>query len=166
MSSLPGLKIGLVWSGNPRKNQLNNYSIDKRRSIRLNELEPLFDIPGVTFVSLQKEDPDNQIVDYPNLIDYMYEIKDFNDTASLINALDLVISVDTSVVHLAGGLHKETWMPNRVDTCWRWMIGQTTSPWYPALKIYNQTTAMCWKDVVENIKHDILEKLNSQQGKN
>jgi ADP-heptose:LPS heptosyltransferase len=70
--------------------------------------------------------------------------------------LDLIISVDTSTAHLAGALGKPVWILNRFDTCWRWLLGRSDSPWYPTAKLYRQEKAGCWDDVVERIKMDLM----------
>ena len=101
-----GPKVGLVWTGNPRRFSIQLTTIDARRSMKLSQMEPILNVEGITFVNLQKDDDLNQIKDYPQIIDFMPEVKDFSDTAALIENLDLVIAVDTSVVHLAAALTK------------------------------------------------------------
>ena len=100
------LRVGLVWAGNPRDNQINAHMIDKRRSMTLDLLRPLFDVQGVDFYNLQMGAAAAQGSESglgARLIDFMGDVKDFEDTGGLVERLDLVISVDTSVVHLAGG---------------------------------------------------------------
>ncbi len=117
LAPLGGLKIGLVWAGNPGKTAIAR-ALDRRRSMTLAQLNPLASVPGVSFVSLQKGAPTAQIKSAPAgfvVHDWTDELADFADTAALIEALDLVISVDTSVVHLAGALAKPVWMFNRFE---------------------------------------------------
>ena len=158
------LKVGLVWSGNPRIGMPKMTEVDKKRSIPLSYLKPLLSCPDVTFLSLQKEGP--KIPDDYPIIDFINEMTDFADTAALIDALDIVISVDTSVVHLAGALGKPVWLLDRKDSCWRWLRGQMTSPWYDHLKIYRQSLSEDWADVIDTVKNDLLLRgLQSPQQK-
>ena len=151
--SLPGLKVGLVWAGNPQ------FSVDRHRSIPLGQLAPLGAVRGVSLVSLQigtagrdARDPATGLT----LCDWTAELHDFDDTAALVAALDLVISVDTAAVHLAGALGKTVWMPNRYDTCWRWLRDRDDSPWYPTLRLFRQTRPGDSSDVIARIR-DALE---------
>ncbi len=89
----------------------------------------------------------------------MDEIGDFADTAALIANLDLVISVDTAVAHLAAALGKPVWMLNRFDPCWRWLAGRRDSPWYPTLRIYSQPRPDDWETVVTDIAHDLRYRM-------
>ncbi|HEY3668638.1 MAG TPA: tetratricopeptide repeat protein, partial [Polyangiaceae bacterium] len=123
LASLSGLRVGLVWAGNPGESAIAR-AVDRRRSMTLAELSPLAGVPGVSFVSLQKGDAAVQIASAPAgfvIHDWSDELADLADTAALIEALDLVISVDTSVVHLVGALAKPVWMFNRFDSEWRWL---------------------------------------------
>jgi hypothetical protein len=141
LAALPGKKVGLVWAGNP------NMSADRRRSIELAQLASLADVPGVSFISLQKGSPALQaIAPPPGLVlhDWTVELSDFAATASLIEALDLVIGVDTSVIHLAGALGKPVWLLNRFDCCWRWLKGCDDSGWYPGLRQFRQSSPGTW----------------------
>jgi ADP-heptose:LPS heptosyltransferase len=79
------------------------------------------------------------------------ELQDFADTAALIEALDLVISVDTSVAHLAGALGKPVWVLNRYDQCWRWLAGRTDSPWYASARLFQQKTHGDWTAVIHAV---------------
>jgi len=158
LASLPGLRVGLVWAGDPRTHVPEMAAIDVRRSIALNALAPLAQVSGVSFVSLQKGTPAAQAAQAPvgmNLTDFTAELHDMAATAALIEALDLVISVDTSVAHLAGGLGKRTWLLNRYDTCWRWLRDRDDSPWYPTLRQFRQTTPGDWSAVIERVKHEL-----------
>ena len=137
LAHLGGVTVGLVWSGNPRAGQPDSHAIDRRRSVTLAHLAPLGAIPGVALVSLQKGAAAAETrTPPPGMIihDWTDALDDFADTAALVMALDLVITVDTSVVHLAGALGKETWLLNRYDTCWRWLTARDDSPWYPSLQ--------------------------------
>jgi tetratricopeptide (TPR) repeat protein len=140
----PARKIGVVWkpgSGMPTAVE---------RTVRLGQLAPLLDLPGTRFFSLQKEpDADKAArVKAGNLIDWAEELADFDDTAALIMNLDLVIAVDTSVAHLAGGLGKPVWLFNRKCSEWRWLWAREDSPWYPTMRIFTQRTTGDWDEVV------------------
>src|SRR5215469_13251322 len=109
--------------------------------LRTKALAPLGEVSGVSFVSLQKGGPAAQAADPPHgmmLHDFTTDLHDFEDTAALIVNLDLVISVDTSVAHLAGALGKPVWLLNRFDTDWRWLLNRDDSPWYPTLRQFRQ----------------------------
>jgi tetratricopeptide (TPR) repeat protein len=147
---LPGLRVGLVWAGNPE-----DVRMDRRRSVPLARLAPLAEVPAVSLVSLQVGDAAGQLVGSPlagAVHDWTAGLSDFAETAALIEALDLVIGVDTAVVHLAGALGKPVWLLNRFDTCWRWLLGRDDSPWYPTLRQFRQPGAGDWPGVVERVR--------------
>jgi Flp pilus assembly protein TadD len=139
LADLPGRKIGLAWAGNP------DHVDDHRRSIAPELLEALAGIPDAAFISLQK---DAAARPAPALEDWTAELGDFADTAALIAGLDLVISVDTSIAHLAGALGKPVWLLNRFDPHWVWLRGRTDSPWYPTLRQFRQPTPGDWGSVM------------------
>ncbi len=141
-----GPKIGLAWSGNPGTLTPEHVLVDTRRSIPLARLAPLLAVPGARFVSLQK-DPREDPAAF-GLLDPMPSVRDFADTAAIVAQLDLVISVDTSVVHLAGALGKQVWLLNRFDTCWRWLQGRSDSPWYPNLRQFRQKAPGDWNSAI------------------
>jgi len=89
--------------------------------------------------------------DGPKIINHADDLNDFEDTAALIENLDLIISVDTSTAHLAGALGKPVWLMNRFDTCWRWFLEREDSPWYPTFRIFRQPTPYDWDSVVKGI---------------
>lgn len=144
-----GLLVGLVWAGGAHLENIKAAMTDRRRSIPPHHLAPLSAVPGVQFVSLQKEGPPAPPA-FP-LLSFMDEVTDFADTAALAANLDLVISVDTSTLHLAGAIGKPVWMLDRSDPCWRWMTGRTDSPWYPKLRIFRQTSPGDWPGVVARV---------------
>jgi tetratricopeptide (TPR) repeat protein len=145
----PGRKIGLVWAGSPRHHSPVLRAADRGRSLELHRLEPLATVPDTIFVSLQKGEPAAQArTPKLPLLDYTGELDDFDDTAALVAALDLVISVDTAMVHLAGGLGAPVWMLNRYDTCWRWLLDRTDSPWYPSARLFRQPALGDWDSVI------------------
>ncbi len=161
MQALPGLKIGLVWSGDPRPYSQVQSSMDRRRSLTLAALAPLAGVPGVVFVSLQKGAAAAQAATPPDgmvLHDWTSELEDFAATAALMTALDLVISVDTAPAHLAGALGRPVWLLNRYDTDFRWLVGRDDSPWYPTLRQFRQTEPGAWDGVVRHVAAALREK--------
>jgi tetratricopeptide (TPR) repeat protein len=149
----PGLRVGLVWAGNPRSHSRSLAAVDRRRSLPAGRLTALFKAPGLQFFSLQKAGP--SAPDELPLIDVMDEMQDFADTAALIANLDLVISVDTAVAHLAAALGKPVWLLDRFDACWRWFTGRRDSPWYPSLRLYRQPQPGDWDSVLAQVTGDL-----------
>jgi Flp pilus assembly protein TadD len=143
-----GLRVGLVWAGQARPWLPGFVNLDRRRGIDLAMLAPLADIQGVRLVSLQKGSTEQS--PFP-LFDPMQKAHDFTDTAAIVANLDLVISVDTSVAHLAGAMGKPVFMLDRYDNCWRWLSGRDDSPWYPTLRIFRQRVSGAWGPVVERV---------------
>jgi Flp pilus assembly protein TadD len=155
LSRLRGLKIGLVWAGRARTAQPHAVAIDKRRSMRLAAMAPLLKLPGCSFVSLQFGPPALQMQALPDqvaLCDVKNHIEDWSDTAGLIMGLDLVISVDTAVAHLAGALGKPVWLLNRFDSCWRWFLDREDTPWYPTMRLFRQTSRGDWAGVIARVQ--------------
>jgi len=148
------IKVGLVWAGDSRKHDPDSNATDRRRSLTLSQFAPLARVDGVRLVSLQKGEPAEQALCPPEglrIIDMTADLKDFSDTASLVANLDLVITVDTAVAHLAGALGKPVWILSRFDGCWRWLDGREDSPWYPTARLFHQKTAGQWDDVIERV---------------
>lgn len=147
--------VGLCWGGSPT--HLN----DKRRSIRLETLLPILAEPRALFVTLQKG-PRAQEIDALFLNGVVWgdgeRLRDFADTASMIDSLDLVISVDTSVAHLAGALGKPVWMLTPYSPDWRWLVERDDTPWYPSMKIYRQAQAGDWGPVVAQVAADLAAR--------
>jgi tetratricopeptide (TPR) repeat protein len=159
LAGLDGLRVGLVWAGSLRP-EAELSAIDRRRSITLAMMAPLGETSGVSFVSLQKGEPAAQSANAAlglELHDFTVNLQDFADTAALIETLDLVISVDTSVAHLAGALGKPIWLLNRFDTCWRWLLNRDDSPWYPQLRQFRQPSPGDWDSVVCAVR-DALQR--------
>ena len=164
LAQCPGLKVGLVWAGKSRIAQPHAVALDKRRSMRLDDMLPLLSVLGCSFVSLQLGPPASQMQALPDgvrLHDVSERLTDWADTADLIAGLDLVITVDTAVVHLAGVLGKPVWMLNRFDSCWRWLLHRDDSPWYPSLRQFRQTSRGDWDGVIERVRN-MLDQLASR----
>jgi hypothetical protein len=154
LAALPGWKVGLVWAGSPFSQQPRAQAMDRRRSVTLRHYAPLASVPGLCLISLQKGDTAAQARTPPDgmvLHDWTKELDDYADTAALVEALDLIISVDTSVVHLAGALGKPVWVLNRYDQCWRWLRGRTDTPWYPTARLFRQQSPGDWSGVIREV---------------
>ena len=149
-------RIGLVCRGESRVHREHRL-VNERRSIEPNLLSLLMELPRLQFINLQKDN-----VNYPkdfNILNFMSEMEDFQDTAALISQLDLVISVDSAVAHLAAALGKPVWMMDRYDSCWRWLRDSQKTKWYPSMHIFRQTNPGDWKNVVERMRVSLLERL-------
>jgi tetratricopeptide (TPR) repeat protein len=161
LAGLGGLKVGLVWAGAARTDNPAALRLDRRRSVDPARLAALWAVPGVAWVSLQKVGtPPPGLA----LHDWTAELADFADTAALVQGLDLVISVDTAVAHLAGALGRPVWLLNRFDTCWRWQLGRSDSPWYPTLRQFRQTEPDGWAAVAEAVAGALREALTHPDG--
>jgi tetratricopeptide (TPR) repeat protein len=146
-------RIGLVWSGNA------THKNDQNRSIGLLFLSPLLDT-GATFVSLQKDvrDADAAVLrEREDILHFGDALRDFSDTAALISNLDLVISVDTSVAHLAGALGKPVWVLLTCVPDWRWLLERNDSPWYPTARLFRQDDARTWDGVIACVREALFE---------
>ncbi len=157
-------RIGLVWAGDARHYDIECNTTDRRRSVTLEAYAPLLTIPGAKFFSLQVGPSVEQAKAYPVLIDHTARIKDFADTAGLIAHLDLVISVDTAVAHLAGAMGKPVWVLSRFDNCWRWLREREDSPWYPTLRLYRQTAPYAWGPVLDRLAADLRRWVGEKRG--
>jgi tetratricopeptide (TPR) repeat protein len=148
-----GPRVGLAWAGDPRDHSRSLAAVDRRRSMTQDRLAPLVQLSGVRFFSLQKDGP-AEPENFP-ITDFMGEMEDFADTAALVANLDLVISVDTAIVHLAAALGKPVWLLDRFDACWRWFNDRRDSPWYPTLRIYRQPRPGAWDAVLAEVARDL-----------
>jgi Glycosyltransferase family 9 (heptosyltransferase) len=148
---------GLAWSG-PEirgRNCLAPTGSTASEALPSIKLAPLFQLTGCDFYSVQKgDDAVQQLRASPlrhALIDWTDDLHDFSDTGALIENLDLVISVDTSVAHLAGALGKPFWLLNRYNTCWRWLADREDSPWYPTARLFRQDATREWRPVIARV---------------
>ena len=147
------LAIGLAWSGNPI------HPNDHNRSIELRSLLPLLNFDA-TFVSLQKDvriDDVTVLQDQRDLLHFGDALENFSDTAALISNVDLVISVDTSVAHLAGALAKPVWVLLPFVPDWRWLLDRNDSPWYPTARLFRQDDARAWDNVIARVHAALYE---------
>lgn len=150
------LKVGLVWAAK----LTDRHS--QERSCGFNAFQPFFDVPGIEFFSLQKGEGAKQLPPYaPQLIDYTQALDSFADTAALISNLDLVISVDTSVTHLAGAMGKTVWTLLRFVPDWRWLMDRADTPWYPSMRLFRQKNPDNWAEVIQKAALE-LQKTQEQ----
>ena len=141
-------RVGLIWAGSA------NHSNDRLRSMSLDTLAPLFKVPGICFVSLQLGPGALSHITPPptvTMLDPTGEISDFEDTATIVSTLDLVITVDTSTAHLAGALGRPTWIFIPSDPDWRWMYDREDSPWYPTARLFRQKVGEGWSPVADRM---------------
>ena len=149
-------RIGLVWAGNP--DHLNDHN----RSIRLEDLTALFGLDA-DWIILQREVSEadgRRLADHGNVHLFGPEFADFADTAAVISELDLVISVDTSVAHLAGALGKPVWILLPFMPDWRWMLDRSDTPWYSGAKLFRQASPGRWNDAIDDVVAQIRKILN------
>ena len=145
------LRVGLVWSGNP------DHTNDRNRSIPLGMLARILDVDA-TFVSLQKDmrSGDKSILEKTDIVDLTADLTDFGETAALLCCLDLVITVDTSVAHLAAALGRPTWilLPHPPD--YRWLLDRDDSPWYPAARLFRQAESRDYASVLDRVRTELV----------
>ncbi|OYQ37381.1 hypothetical protein CHU95_01420 [Niveispirillum lacus] len=163
--ALPGLKVGLVWAGDGRADDPRAAATDRRRSLALPQLDGLMGIAGISLVSLQKgPKAAQQAQSLLTIADWTSDLSDFADTAALAAELDLVIGVDTAVIHLSAALGRPTWVLSRYDGCWRWLRSREDNPWYPGLRLFRQTEWGNWQPVIAKLVNSIsvwaLERSN------
>jgi tetratricopeptide (TPR) repeat protein len=158
LSDVRGLRVGINWQGNPK------YAGDRHRSVSLKYFEPLSRVPGVQLISLQK----NFGLEQLDALDGKFQVRDlgrtldektgpFMDTAAVLKNLDLFITSDTAVAHLAGALGVPVWMPLSTTPDWRWMTHREDNPWYPTMRIFRQSTHMAWGPVFDRMAAELEE---------
>jgi hypothetical protein len=146
------MRVGVAWAGS------SHHVNDRNRSIALQRFSALFAAADVDFVALQKElAPGDAAVlaQHSNVMSLGPELDDFADTAALGSLLDLVVSVDTSVVHLAGAIGRPVWVLVPLAPDFRWLVGRTDSPWYPTVRLFRQSEPDDWEEVVERTRSEI-----------
>jgi hypothetical protein len=144
-------KVGLVWAGNPA------HANDRNRSVALEELVPLFDLPRIAWLSLQQGARAAQIANTRGAqkVVPLAAAATLLDTAALVAELDLVISVDTSIAHLAGALAKPTWLLLPFAPDWRWRLEREDSAWYPTMRLFRQTGPHAWSPVIARVAAEL-----------
>jgi Flp pilus assembly protein TadD len=149
-----GLRVGVAWTGR------RSHQYDARRSLRFEQLLPLLQVPGINWISLQKLIEGEARPIMPKgvaWLDWSEELCDFDDTAALVANLDLVISIDSAIAHLAGALARPVWMLNRYDGEWRWLERRDDSPWYASMRIFNQSRYGDWDNVLAEVQTALME---------
>jgi predicted O-linked N-acetylglucosamine transferase (SPINDLY family)/ADP-heptose:LPS heptosyltransferase len=152
----PGLKVGLAWAGSPLHRR------DARRSIHVETIEPLLMCAGIRWFALQVGERAADLARLPSglVSDLSPRLSDFADTAAAIANLDLIITVDTALAHLAGALGRPTWLMLNATPDWRWLTDREDSPWYPTLRLFRQRRRGDWQDVVERIRAALARRLD------
>lgn len=151
------LRVGLVWSGNPR------HSNDRNRSIPFRMLARILDADG-TFVSLQKDvraEDMSALRERSDIVDPTAQLSDFADTAALVSCLDLVITVDTSVAHLSGALGRPTWILLPYAPDYRWLLHREDSPWYPTVRLFRQDASRDYAGVIDRLRHELKSQIDA-----
>lgn len=149
-------RIGLAWMGRP------DHAEDHIRSMPLASLLPLADITDAAFISLQKPMPEadiETIIRFPGMVDYSSWLLDWSETAALIDNLDLVITVDTAIAHLAGAMGKPVWILLYKPADWRWLLERTDSPWYPSARLFRSDKRGDWTNVLRELPEALHEFL-------
>ena len=149
LEALPGKRIALAWAGNP------NHINDRNRSIALARLQPLLTAPGVSVVGIQRDVPEADRDALAGLTHLGDDLADFQDTAAVMALADLVITVDTSVAHLAGAMGRPLWvlLPSWPD--WRWTLDGERSPWYPDARLFRQGADGDWDPVIARLAREL-----------
>jgi hypothetical protein len=151
LAKVPGLRVGLVASGNPWRHD------DWYRSIPPQALAPLRQVQGVTWVNLAVDArPEREeSIAMLRMIDPTADFHDFGDTAAVIDALDAVVAIDCSVAHLAAALGKPVWVlaPSSID--WRWQIGADTQPWWPSARLFRSPEPMRWEEPIKSVASEL-----------
>lgn len=161
------LRVGLVWAGSSAQTHPDAVRIDGERSLPFHALAPVVELARehaqLEFYSVQVgEAALAQLRADPlaaHVQDCSGQLRDFADTSGLIANLDLLISVDTAVCHLAGALGKPVWLLNRVNTCWRWQLERSDTPWYPSMRLFRQSQSGDWSDVIAEVRSALLQQL-------
>jgi tetratricopeptide (TPR) repeat protein len=156
-----GLRVGLAWAGNPR------YKADAARSMRLKTLHPLLRAVDANWISLQKGEAAEQLASLPNdllVLDGSSGERDLAETAALVATLDLVITTDTCIAHLAGAMGIPVWilLPHLAD--WRWMQETERTPWYPTARLFRQRTAGDWAEVIHRVRKAASQRVSESAG--
>jgi tetratricopeptide (TPR) repeat protein len=156
----PGLKVGISWRGGTERTRT------RARSLPLSQWAPILGVPGVQFVSLQYGPVDADLAELSattgrSMVDYPAVHADYDDTAALVGALDLVISVCTAVIHLAGGLGKPVWVLAPYAPSWRYGAYNTAMPWYPQVRVMRKTRYDSWDELCHSVAADLATLTNS-----
>jgi hypothetical protein len=154
------LRVGIVWAGKP------SHKNDKNRSAGLKAFTPIFDVPGIEVISLQMGEARVEMQDTgigTLMRDVTGNVKDFADTASLLRHVDLIITVDTSIAHLAGALARPVWVLLPFAPDWRWLQQRDDSPWYPSMTLFRQTSPDDWPEVFHRVRQSLFKHVSNQR---
>jgi hypothetical protein len=158
LGGVAGFKIGIAWRGSP------TFKNDRDRSIRLSCFEPLAGLPGIHLFSLQKGAGAEELQEtrdrFP-VAELGSRLEDFMDTAAVMKNLDLVITCDTAVAHLAGALGVPVWVAIPFAPDWRWLLGRSDSPWYPTMRLFRQERRGDWRGVFRRVEVALGEQMSS-----
>jgi hypothetical protein len=165
LADVGGFRVGICWQGNPA------YSRDRTRSVPLAQFRALADVPGVRLVSLQKDAGLDQLADVAGQFDvhhlgpqYDLESGAFMNAAAVMQHLDLVVTPDTAVAHLAGALGVKVWTALSVEPDWRWMLARSDSPWYPTMRLFRQRRPGQWQEVFAEMAQSLSAMVAARQG--
>jgi Glycosyltransferase family 9 (heptosyltransferase) len=156
LAALPRPLVALTWAGSP------SNAHDRKRSLSLARLAPLAAVDGVTFVSTQKGPKAAQAETPPHgmrLVDLGEEVRNFDDTAAVLSVVDLLVSIDSSPVHLAGALGRPVWTMLPFVAEWRWLLAREDSPWYPTMRLFRQPSRRDWPAVLERVARELVVAL-------
>jgi hypothetical protein len=157
LAEIPSPRIALAWRGNP------HHPNDRNRSIPLSHFEPMLAFADLKVVSIQRDlhNGDAELIArLPRFVHVGGELDDFEDTAAVISLVDVVLSVDTSVAHLAGALGKPAWILLPFSPDWRWMLERDDSPWYPTVRLFRQAFPSDWAGAIEKVTDALFRKFN------
>jgi len=157
LSSIQGFKIGIVWQGSTA------HEMDRLRSVPLTKLAPLAGVEGIQLISLQKDEGTEQLSTLAGqfaVTELGSQLKTFMDTAAVLMSLDLVVTVDTAVAHLAGALGVPVWVALPFSSDWRWILGRDDSPWYPSMRLFRPTQPGNYAEVFARIASEVHKKLS------
>jgi len=149
IEALPGKRIALAWAGHAK------HPNDRNRSIALAQLEPLFALDGISFVSVQRDlrgDVEAILARHKSITHIGDKLNDMTDTAAVLALVDLTIAVDTSVIHLAGAMGREAWVMLPFSPDWRWTLTGDHSPWYPRMRLFRQAKPGDWSAVIASLR--------------
>ncbi len=150
------LKVGIIWAGNPK------HRADRERSLPIDKFKPIIDRDDIEIYSLQHGPASLQLTDEYSKV---HDIRQYNnglpDAAAIVSNLDLIITIDTSIAHLAGALGKKVWLLITLSPDWRWMLDRDDTPWYPSIKLYRQTRPYDWVSVIQKVNEDLTLLINS-----
>jgi len=153
------LNVGLVWAGG------RDFAGDRHRTIGLEAMMPLLGDPRIRYVSLHaelREEDAPLVAAHPEILHFGSELKNFADTAAAVAQLDLVISVDTAVAHLAGAMAKPVWLLLPFNPDFRWLLGRDDSPWYPTARLFRQPRAGDWASVIARVREALAAQIQSR----